>query len=217
MLFNSIQFVLFFTVVTIVYFSLSYKFRWILLLAASYYFYMCWKPEYIILIFGSTVVDYFSAIQIAKSKSKKKRKFFLLFSLFANLSVLFFFKYFNLFNDTVYNILNSFNIFYNKPAFNILLPVGISFYTFQTLSYTIDVYRGNTEPERHFGKFAVFVSFFPQLVAGPIERSNRLIPALKKKVEFSYENLAEGLKIMLWGYFMKLVVADRLSLYVDSE
>ncbi|WP_203229467.1 MBOAT family O-acyltransferase [Aureibaculum marinum] len=106
-------------------------------------------------------------------------------------------------------------MFYNKPILDVLLPVGISFYTFQTLSYTIDVYRGNTKPERHFGKFAVFVSFFPQLVAGPIERSNRFIPMLKKKKKLSYHNISEGFKIMLWGFFMKLVVADRLSIYVD--
>jgi len=216
MLFNSVQFVVFFTAVTLIYFSLNPKFRWILLLIASYYFYMCWKAEYIFLIFGSTIVDFFAAKQIAKSDTIKRKKFFLYISLIVNFSILFFFKYFNFFNDSIYEVLNSFNIFYNKPSFDVLLPVGISFYTFQTLSYTIDVYRGKTEPEKHFGKFAVFVSFFPQLVAGPIERSNRLIPALQKKVDFSYGNLTEGLKIMLWGYFMKLVVADRLSLYVDA-
>jgi len=183
---------------------------------ASYYFYMCWIPEYIILIFGSTVIDYFAAIKISKSKSKKEKKKFLYISLFFNLGVLFFFKYFNLFSDSIHELFNSINIFYNKPVFDLLLPVGISFYTFQTISYTVDVYRGKTTPEKHFGRFAVFVSFFPQLVAGPIERSSRLIPRLKQKVSFTYENFSEGLKIMLWGFFMKLVVADRLSIYVDA-
>ena len=177
---------------------------------------MCWKPEYVFLILSSTIVDYIAAIKIGREKSQLKKRIYLYFSLVFNLSLLFFFKYFNLFNDSIYTLLNSFNIFYDKPEFHLLLPVGISFYTFQTLSYTIDVFRGNKKPERHFGKFAVFVSFFPQLVAGPIERSSRLLPALKQKVNFSYENLSEGLKKMLWGYFMKLVVADRLAIYVDA-
>lgn len=215
MLFNSFQFIFFFIIVLLIYYSISHKYRWMLLLIASYYFYMCWKVEYVLLIFSSTIVDYFTAINIYKSNSKRRKKVLLHLSLFFNLGLLFFFKYFNLFNDSVYDLFNSVNVFYDKPVFNILLPVGISFYTFQTLSYTIDVYRGNTKPESHFGKFAVFISFFPQLVAGPIERSNRLIPNLKKKVIFSYENFTKGLKLMLWGFFLKLVVADRLGLYVD--
>jgi D-alanyl-lipoteichoic acid acyltransferase DltB (MBOAT superfamily) len=176
---------------------------------------MCWKPEYVILLLSSTIVDYFVAIKMAKTRIKSRRKLLLYVSLSFNLGLLFFFKYFNFFNDSVYDALQSLNIFYDKPMFDVLLPVGISFYTFQTLSYTIDVFRGYTQPERHFGKFAVFVSFFPQLVAGPIERSSRFIPMLKKKKRLTYENISEGFKIMLWGFFMKLVVADRLSLYVD--
>ncbi len=216
MLFNSIQFLIYFPLVVILYYAIPHKWRWLLLVTASYYFYMCWKAEYIFLILLSTFIDYFAAIRMAKMPDKKGRKKYLLLSIFVNLGLLFSFKYFNFINESLRDVFNNFNIFYDVPTFKVLLPVGISFYTFQTLSYTIDVYRGRTQPERHFGRFALYVSFFPQLVAGPIERSIKLLPELRKKVQINGSQILSGLKLMFWGFFKKVVIADRLAIYVGS-
>ncbi len=216
MLFNSIEFLIFFVFIVLFYFSISAKHRWALLLIASYYFYMCWKPEYILLILGSTLIDYFCGIKMGQKNTKKARKPFLFLSLFTNLGLLFAFKYFNFFSDSVRILFNYTNIFYNVPYFNALLPVGISFYTFQTLSYSIDVYRGNKKTEKHLGIFALYVAFFPQLVAGPIERSTRLLPQLKKENNFNYKRIKEGVLLMLWGFFKKIVIADRLAVVVNT-
>lgn len=216
MLFNSLHFILFFIIITFVYFSIPHKYRWVLLLAASYYFYMCWKIEYILLIIISTLIDYVAGLVIGTAKSSRTKKIFLCMSLLTNLGLLFAFKYFNFFNDSARMLFNKFNIFYNVPYFRVLLPVGISFYTFQTLSYTIDVYRGIKEPEKHPGLFALYVAFFPQLVAGPIERATRLLPQFTRKAEFSYQRAADGLKIMAWGFFKKVVIADRLAVFVNE-
>ena len=177
---------------------------------------MSWKAEYLILIIISTVIDYFAAIQMSKQTVLSKRKLYLLLSLFVNLGLLFGFKYFNFFSDSLRTIFDQFNILYNVPTFKVLLPVGISFYTFQTLSYTIDVYRKKREPERHLGIFALYVAFFPQLVAGPIERSTRLLPQLVKKYNFDYDRVTDGLKLMLWGFFKKIVIADRIAVIVNQ-
>ena len=216
MLFNSTQFIIFFPAVVFLYFLFPHKLRWFMLLMASYYFYMCWKAEYIILILISTLVDYFAALQMSKATSPSKKKIYLIVSLFANIGLLFGFKYFNFFNDSIRTVFNHFNIFYNVPAFEVLLPVGISFYTFQTLSYIIDVYRNKRKPEKHLGIFALYVAFFPQLVAGPIERSTRLLPQLVKKYNFDYERVTDGLKLMLWGFFKKVVIADRVAVIVNQ-
>ena len=216
MQFNSIQFIIFFIFVIVFYFILSHKYRWILLLFSSYYFYMCWKPEYIFLILFSTIVDYYCGLKMEGAQNRTYKKLFLTLSLFTNLSVLFAFKYLNFFSDSIRYILNEFNIFYNIPYFNVLLPVGISFYTFQTLSYTIDVYRGQKKAEKHLGIFALYVSFFPQLVAGPIERSTRLLPQFKKENSFDYLRFKNGLLLMLWGFFKKIVIADRLAVLVNT-
>ncbi len=217
MLFNSLDFLIFFPIVVFLYFAIPHRFRWILLLVASYYFYMCWKAEYIILIIVSTLIDYVAGIQMGRhSDNKKKRKFFLMMSLCSNLGLLFAFKYFNFFNDSFRAVFNHFNIFYGIPHFKALLPVGISFYTFQTLSYSIDVYRGQKDPEKHLGIFALYVSFFPQLVAGPIERSVQLMPQFYKKFNFDYVRVTDGLKLMLWGMFKKVVIADRLAIFVNQ-
>jgi len=176
---------------------------------------MCWNPNYIILIIISTLIDYFAGIMMSKMPTKKSRVPFLILSLLMNLGLLFSFKYFNFFNSTFQGIFNYFNIAYHVKYLKVLLPVGISFYTFQTLSYTIDVFRGQKEAEKHLGIFALYVSFFPQLVAGPIERSQSLMPQLRKVNHFSAENLKEGLKLIFWGYFKKVVIADRLALIVN--
>lgn len=216
MLFNSVSFILFFPVVVVAYFLIPYRYRWILLLAASYYFYMCWEIEYVLLIVISTVVDYFAALKMSKITEKRKRKPYLWLSILTNIGILFGFKYFNFFSDNVQAVFDVLNIKQSIPYFDVLLPVGISFYTFQTLSYTINVYQGKSEPERHFGIFAVYVSFFPQLVAGPIERAENLLPQFYKKFDFDYKRVTDGLKLMLWGFFKKMVIADNLALYVDE-
>ncbi|MDE6455329.1 MAG: MBOAT family protein, partial [Dysosmobacter sp.] len=217
MLFNSFRFLIFFPCVFFLYYALPFRFRKYMLLAASYYFYMCWKPEFIVLILLSTAIDYFCGLGIGKHRtSRRASRAFLAVSLFMNLGLLFFFKYFNFFGETLTALCRAVSIPFTAPALEVILPVGISFYTFQTLSYTIDVYRGRLEPERDFVSFALFVSFFPQLVAGPIETAANLLPQLKQEHPFSYDNAAWGLKLMAWGFFKKLVVADRLAaLFVD--
>ena len=216
MLFNSLEFVIFLPIVIILYFALPHKFRWILLLAASYYFYMCWRVEYIFLILLSTIIDYTAGLQMEKQSNIRKRRKYLFLSLITNLGLLFSFKYYNFFSESLHLSLSYFNIITELPELKVLLPVGISFYTFQTLSYSIEVFYGRQKAERHLGQFALYVSFFPQLVAGPIERFSRLSPQLKAKHNFSYINLKNGLRLILYGLFIKMVIADNLSLYVDQ-
>lgn len=216
MVFNSVEFLIFLPLVILLYYSIAPRYRWILLLIASYYFYMSWKVGYIFLIIISTLIDYFAAIQIAKAETKKQKKRYLILSLCSNLGMLFFFKYFNFFGEALNTGLNVFNIAEAIPYFHALLPVGISFYTFQTLSYTIDVYKGRKVPERQLGIFAVYVAYFPQLVAGPIERSVNLIPQFHERKTFSAENISKGMKLIIWGFFLKLVIADRSAIYVNA-
>ncbi len=216
MLFNSLDFLIFFPIVVGFYFALPYRYRWILLLGASYYFYAAWRLEYLPLIMISTLIAYVTALQMAARPERSQRLPFLIFSLLTNLGILFAFKYFNFFTDSVRTALNQFNIFYSMPVFEVLLPVGISFYTFQALSYSIDVYRGQIEPERHLGIFALFVAFFPQLVAGPIERAYNMLPQFYRNHDFDADRAISGLRLILWGLFKKVVIADRLGLYVDT-
>ena len=216
MLFNSLHFLLFFPIVIAIYFSIPHKFKWIVLLISSYYFYMSWRAEYIILIIISTLINYFAGILIYQYKTKKKRTSVLTINIILNLGLLFAFKYFNFFSDSVRETLNIFSINLNPLTLKVLLPIGISFYTFQTLSYTIDIYRKEIKPEKHLGIFAVYVAFFPQLVAGPIERAKNLLPQFFKKHLFDYRQVTDGLKLMLWGFFKKLVIADRLSIVVNA-
>lgn len=216
MLFNSISYLIFLPIVVCIYFILPQRFRWVLLLTASYLFYMCWKPEYIILIVLSTIIDYYCARKIGAAKTTKKRRLFLIISLCTNLGLLFGFKYFNFMNNSMHHVFTALHLPYSIPYLNVLLPVGISFYTFQTLSYTIDVYRGQRQPESHFGIFAVYVSFFPQLVAGPIERSTHLMPQFRIKHSFNYQRVTNGIKLIAWGFFKKIVIADRLAIYVNE-
>ncbi len=215
-LFNSIAFLVFFPVVVGLYFALPYRWRWMWLLAASYFFYMYWRVEYALLIFGSTVVDFFVAQRMFATQDQAKRLPWLLLSFATNLGLLFTFKYYGFFTESAEIAAAALGLEWAAPALNLLLPVGISFYTFQTLGYSIDVYRGQIEPERHFGRFALYVAFFPQLVAGPIERAGRLLPQLRKDQDFDYERGLEGLQQMTRGMFKKVVVADRLAVYVNS-
>jgi len=214
-LFNSLEFLLFFPIVLILFFYLSERLKWIFLLIASYIFYMSWKWEYIILILISTMVDYWAGLKMGTIEKKSKRKKFLLLSIFSNLGILFSFKYFNFFSHSIGALLSSQKVFYDIPTLDVLLPVGISFYTFQTLSYSIEIYRGKIKPERNLGKFALYVAYFPQLVAGPIERPGHLLPQLWKKLKLNGDQVASGLKLILWGYFKKVCIADRLAEYVN--
>ncbi len=215
-LFNSLEFLIFFPLVVLAYFALPYRYRWMLLLAASYYFYMSWKVAYAALLVTTTVVAYLAALWMDGTEDPRRRRHYLIFSLVVNLGILFVFKYFNLFADTGTILAQSLGAGFHFPHLDVLLPVGISFYTFQTLSYSIDVYRGERRSERHLGIFALYVSFFPQLVAGPIERSTTLLPQFKKNFDFDYRRVTDGLKLMAWGFFKKLVIADRLGIYVDQ-
>lgn len=187
-----------------------------MLLLASYYFYMNWHAEYALLLLSSTVITYFAALGIEHFTERWKKRLCLTSSLVINLFILFLFKYYNFLGENIMTAFDYFGIAIHIPEFTLLLPVGISFYTFQALGYSIDVYRGTTPVEKSFLTYALFVSFFPQLVAGPIERSSNLLPQFKEKHKFDYEQTMQGVLLMIWGYFMKLCLADRCALYVDA-
>ena len=218
MLFNSIEFALFLPIVFFFYwfvFNKNIKQQNALLLLASYIFYGWWSWKYLILIFISTMVDFFSGIMLQKEHNRHKRKVYLFISIFFNLGMLMYFKYANFFIE---NFVTAFTFFGYKPdikSLNIVLPVGISFYTFQTMSYTIDIYRKKMLPTKDFIAFATFVSFFPQLVAGPIERAIHLLPQFFKPRKFDYSLAADGMRQILWGVFKKVVIADTCAKYVD--
>ncbi len=212
MLFNSIDFIVFLAIVAAAYFAFPQRARWLVLLVASYAFYMSWNPTYIVLIVGSTLIDFFVSNRLGRTENKVKRSRLLTISLIANLGLLFVFKYWNFFNE---NARALFGESWVVPDLDVLLPVGISFYTFQTLGYTVDVYRKQISPERNLGRFALYVTFFPQLVAGPIERASHLLPQLRRTQDFDAPRVAAGLERALWGLFKKVVIADRLALYVD--
>ncbi|OPZ73278.1 MAG: Peptidoglycan O-acetyltransferase [bacterium ADurb.Bin478] len=216
MLFNSVAFLLFFPTVVVIYFALPHRLRWLWLLAASLFFYMYWKVSYGFLLLATAAVDYLAGRGMGRSRSAAIRKGLLCFSLISNLGILFFFKYYNFFSQVLADGLQRLQVSCPLPVSQFILPVGISFYTFQSLSYTIDVYRGLIPVERHFGRFLLYVTFFPQLVAGPIERAKNLLPQLMGKFAFDYERVTSGLKLMAWGFFKKLVIADRLAVYVNT-
>jgi D-alanyl-lipoteichoic acid acyltransferase DltB (MBOAT superfamily) len=177
---------------------------------------MNWNPKYVVLIFSTTLISYGAARLLEGATSVVKKKWIVAGASILCLGVLFFFKYFNFISESVADFLKLFTIQLDPVTLNVLLPVGISFYTFQTLSYVIDVYRGEVKAEHHFGYYAAFISFFPQLVAGPIERTSNLLPQIKAKHVFDYEKASYGAKLMIWGYFKKLVIADELSVYVST-
>jgi alginate O-acetyltransferase complex protein AlgI len=215
MLFNSIHFAIFFIVVTTLYFLIPHKHRWLLLLLASCYFYMAFIPIYILILGFTIVIDYFAGIWLEKTEGKKK-KYFLIASLIANIGVLAVFKYFNFLNDNISILLSTFGYKNTIPNLGILLPIGLSFHTFQAMSYTIEVYRGHQKAEYKFGIYALYVMFYPQLVAGPIERPQNLIHQFKEKHVFDYDRITSGLRLMAWGLFKKVVIADRLAIVVDT-
>lgn len=219
MIFNSIDFLIFFPIVTLIYGVIPKKIKYIWLLAASYYFYMCWNAKYAVLIAFSTVVTYVAALIISSAKQKTAKIWTMVGGITINLGILFVFKYFDFALHNVNRVLNIVHINSISNPFDIILPVGISFYTFQALGYMIDVYKGECKAEKNFFKYALFVSFFPQLVAGPIERSKNLLSQIEemgKKNLMSFDKITSGFALMVWGMFMKMVIADRVAIFVDS-
>jgi alginate O-acetyltransferase complex protein AlgI len=216
MLFNSLSYWIFLPVVVAIYFMLKHKYRWMLLLVASYVFYAYWNVSFLLLIVISTLVDYWVGLKMGNIFAKKDRKIYLYFSLFVNLGMLFFFKYFGFFNESIRASFGFFEMSYPVQQFDILLPIGISFYTFQTLSYTIDIYRGDRKPEAHLGVFALYISFFPQLVAGPVERSTTFLPQIRKLNTVNWQRIIDGCKLIVWGLFKKMVIGDNLAIFVSK-
>ena len=216
MTFNSWEFLIFYPIVLLLYFILPKKLKWPMLLIASYYFYMCYQAELVFLIFGTTLISGVASNIIERSTRASVRKFWLAMTLIVCLGVLFFYKYFNFLSGSVVGIIAYFGGTPSPIMLNLMLPVGVSFYTFQTLSYVIDVYRGDIKTEKNFFFYALFVSFFPQLVAGPIERPGNLIPQLKEPKPWNRADAIKGAKHMIVGFFKKVCVADLLSLYVNE-
>ena len=214
MLFNSISFLVFFPAIFLVYWVLPKRPQNYLLIAGSYFFYAQWDWRFLSLILISTVVDYFAAIAIENSEAEVKRKRALFISIGTNLSILAAFKYGGFFTENLYALLNSAGISFSKRTLDIVVPVGISFYTFQTLSYTIDVYRRQLRATKDFSEFALFVAFFPQLVAGPIERAAKLLPQMSEERKLTFVRFESGLHLILWGLFKKVFVADNLAAHV---
>ncbi|MEP7262887.1 MAG: MBOAT family O-acyltransferase [Bacteroidota bacterium] len=216
MLFNSFDFIIFFPVVTILFFLLPHKFRWSLLLTASCVFYMYFIPVYILILFFTIIIDYIAGIYLEDAKDHRRKKFYLAWSLVANIGVLAVFKYYNFFLDN-FNMasLTMFEHYLPFRYLAIALPIGLSFHTFQAMSYTFEVYYGRQKAERHFGLYALYVMFYPQLVAGPIERPQNILHQFHEKQYFNYARVRDGLSMMLWGLFKKVVIADNLSNYVN--
>jgi len=215
MAFNSLQFIVFFAIVLILYFSIPSHYRNWLLLISSYYYYITWKPEFLLLLFTSTIFSYFIAQKIETSENPFQKKSLVILLLILNLGLLFFYKYINFFGKIVTALLVYFKISHSFPEFDLLQPIGISFYTFQIIGYIIDVYKKRYKAEKNFVIFALYVSFFPTIVAGPIERAGRLIPQFNMRFKFDYYRVKGGLLLMAWGFFKKVVIADRLAKYVN--
>ncbi|MCP5107519.1 MAG: MBOAT family protein, partial [bacterium] len=216
MAFYSFRFFVFFPLIVAAYYTLPLRFRRVFLLTASYYFYFCFKPSFVLILLASTAVDYYLGIAVHRQRIKSKRKILFVVGLLNNLGLLFLFKYFNFFNDTLRALFESVNILYDIKGIGWILPVGISYYTFKKISYLIDVYRETLPPERNAVTFALYTSFFPAVTAGPIDRPGSLMPQFKKQVKFDYHGVTEGLKLMAWGFFKKLIIADRLALFVNQ-
>lgn len=220
MLFNSLQFVIFFPIVVLIYFFIPKRMRYIWLLAASYFFYMCWNPKYVLLLLFSTGISYAAGLLLERWRDRpKQKKAVVAVGAVLNFSILFLFKYLDFVWQSAGAVLEKFHFSLPENTLVLLLPVGISFYIFQVVGYIVDVYRGTIEAERNFARYALFISFFPQLVAGPIERSKNLLPQireLEKLKLWDSERIQKGALVMVYGYILKMVLADRAALYVDT-
>jgi len=214
MVFTSLPFYIFFPIVTLGYFLLPHRFRWMWLLAASAYFYMAFIPIYILVIGSTIIADYLAGNAIESSEGKRRRLIFIL-GLIVNLGMLGFFKYYNFFNGNLASLANWLGWNYPLPALSLALPIGLSFHTFKSISYLIEIHQGTQKAERHFGILALYVMFYPPLVSGPIDRPGQLLPQLHAEHKFNHNDLAEGLRLMMWGFFKKLVIADRLAQFVN--
>ncbi len=215
MLFGTFEFYIFFTIVFSCWLFCPYHKRWIILLTASYVFYFFWKPWFCILLFVCTYGTWIVGIKIPWIKNKKRKRIWLVLAIAVNILPFLFFKYFNFFNNSLSAVLSSNGTHNPIPYLELLLPVGISFYSFQALSYCLDVYKGKIQPEIHFGHFALYLSFFPKLISGPIERGRDLLPQLQTGKPFSSKLFFAGVQLFFWGLFKKIVIADRLGMYVD--
>ena len=218
MLFNSINFACFLPIVFFLYWFVAkrnLKFQNILLLVSSYFFYACWDYRFLFLLMFSTLLDYYSGIKINEASKTKSKKFWFWLSISINLGFLGVFKYYNFFADSFSDALSQIGIQVNFITLQVILPVGISFYTFHGLSYVIDIYKERIKPEKNFVDYSVFVSFFPLLVAGPIERATHLLPQIQKKRVFNYTQAVDGLKQILWGLFKKIVIADNCARFAN--
>ncbi len=216
MLFNSADFIVFFIIVLLLYYILPHRVRWVMLLGASLIFYMAWEPSLVVLILFSSFSNYALSLAIYGKKDKLIRKRLLIISMIINFGLLFIFKYLVFINNSLMWVFNFANLHYPINEFDIILPMGISFYTFQAAAYTIDVYRGDIKPQKNYLKFTLFITFFPQLVAGPIERAKNLMGRIFKYHPFKWDNIVLGAKIMLIGYFKKVVIADRVCTVVNT-
>lgn len=216
MVFNSVAFLVFFFSITVLYYAIPHRFRWALLLVGSYFFYMVWKPEWILLIIISTFINYCIARRMGSAKTVSIKKRYLTAGMLANFFLLFLFKYSIFLNESIRGLFTAIGMHYPVPDFDLILPMGISFYTFQAASYLIDVYWEKIKPVKHYGMFSLFITFFPQLVAGPIERSQDLIPQFYCKRWFYWRRFLSGLKVMIWGFFKKVVIADRVAILVNA-
>ena len=216
MLFNSLSFLIFFLIVSSLYFGLPHRFRWLLLLAASCFFYMCFIPIYILILAATIAVDYVAGILIERTPDHARKKAYLMMSIVSVCAILFVFKYFNFFNNNLTALARVLHWNYPIKTLRLILPIGLSFHTFQSLSYVFEVYRGRQPAEKHFGLYSLYVMYFPQLVAGPIERPQNLLHQFKEVKRFDWQRLWNGASLSLWGLFKKVVVADSLAIYTDT-
>jgi alginate O-acetyltransferase complex protein AlgI len=216
MLFNSFSFLIFFLVVSSLYFAPPHRFRWVLLLAASCFFYMCFIPIYILILAATIGVDYVAGILIERTPGHARKKAYLTMSIVSVCAILFVFKYFNFFNNNLAGLAKVLHWNYPVKTLQLILPIGLSFHTFQSLSYVFEVYRGRQPAEKHFGLYSLYVMYFPQLVAGPIERPQNLLHQFKEVKRFDWQRLWNGASLSLWGLFKKVVVADSLAIYTDT-
>ncbi len=216
MLFNSVNFTLFYTVTVVLYFLLPYRFRWGVLLGASYYFCLSWNPEYGVMLAGVTALNYILVRKIGSETDGNRKRIWLIATILISVAPLFLFKYLNFFNESLKKMLGLFDFSYNPVFYKWIIPAGISYYTFKMIGYAVDVYRGTCKPEKHFGKLALYISFFPAFTAGPIDRADKLIAQFGCKYDFDYNRVVSGLRLILWGFFKKIVIADRVAVAVNS-
>ena len=214
MIFTSLDFLLFFPMACIAYYLIPYRWRWVYLLVVSYVFYLSWQPVFGLILVGVTFVSYITGIKVGQNKENKKN--WLSVGIIGTLLPLLLFKYYNFINDSFFGALSSVGCSFRMPEMNLLMPLGISFFTFMAVGYMVDVYKGKIQAEHNFALYSLFLSFFPQVTSGPIGRANQLLPQLKEPECLKLDNVSAGIKMMLWGFLMKLCLADRLGIYVDT-